>query len=302
MSVSVTGLTKTFGAQRAVDDLSFKVDKGILGFLGPNGAGKSTTMRILTGFLVPDHGEVLINGMDLTREPLNVKRTIGYLPEHNPLYPDLYIREYLKLICAIHKVPDHKRRIDEVIGMTGLQGELGKQIGALSKGYRQRVGLAQALLHDPDVLILDEPTSGLDPNQLAEIRQLIRSLGKRKTVIFSTHIMQEVQAICDRVLIIHRGKLVLDKPIDYLAQRGAGGQRVRVQFDRRVLSNTLKAIKGVVQVHETDPAVYELVTDDDIDIRADVFSFAVAKSVTIIEMYRIQSSVEDIFQMLTTRE
>ncbi|MDX1478161.1 MAG: ATP-binding cassette domain-containing protein, partial [Saprospiraceae bacterium] len=221
---------------------------------------------------------------------------------HNPLYLDLYIREYLKLICAIHDIPDAQKRIVQVIGMTGLERELGKKIGALSKGFRQRVGLAQALLHDPQVLILDEPTSGLDPTQLAEIRQLIKTLGAEKTVIFSTHIMQEVQAICDRVLIINRGKLVLDKPIAYLADRGAGGQRIRVQFDRRVLANTLRAVPGVVEVHEVGNAEYDITASEKRDIRPDIFRFAVEKGATLIEMYELQSSVEDVFQMLTRSE
>ena len=207
MAVRVEHITKQYGTQKAVDDLSFEVGSGeILGFLGPNGAGKSTTMKIITGYLTPDAGKTLVNGVSTAEQPLETKRSIGYLPEHNPLYPELYIREYLRIIGRMQKIPDLAQRVEEVIELTGLTRESRKKIGALSKGYRQRVGLAQALIHDPDVLILDEPTSGLDPNQLAEIRGLIRDLGKTKTIIFSTHIMQEVQAICDRVVIIDKGK------------------------------------------------------------------------------------------------
>ena len=302
MSVEVRGITKQYGTQKAVDDLSFEVSKGeILGFLGPNGAGKSTSMKIITGYLMPDSGSTLVNGAVTSEDPLAVKRSIGYLPEHNPLYPELYIREYLRLIGRIQGVKDLNKRVDEVIDLTGLGKERHKKIQALSKGYRQRVGLAQALMHDPPVLIFDEPTSGLDPNQLSEIRQLIRSLGDEKTVIFSTHIMQEVQAICDRVLIIDQGKMVLDKPIAYLNDLQTGQRMVEVQFDRQILTNSLrKSIPAVTQIEEVDKqGSYKIFSDTKDDIRAQIFRYAVDKGAVILEMVQQKSTVEDVFQHLT---
>jgi len=303
MAVEVAGITKEYGTQKAVDDLSFKVEDGeILGFLGPNGAGKSTTMKIITGYLHADAGNTIVNGHDTAEEPLEVKRTIGYLPEHNPLYPELYIREYLELMARIQNVSgNRKQRVDEIIELTGLTRESRKKIGALSKGYRQRVGLAQALIHDPGVLILDEPTSGLDPNQLAEIRQLIRSLGENKTIIFSTHIMQEVQAICDRVLIIDKGKMVLDKPIAFLDDQNLDRRMVLVQFDRNVVANTLKKeIPGVTKVESTDTkGKYKIYSKAEDDLRPLIFKYAVDKGLVILEMVQQRSTVEDVFQYLT---
>jgi ABC-2 type transport system ATP-binding protein len=219
MSISVESLTKVYGQQRAVDGISFSAQPGVLGFLGPNGAGKSTTMKILTGFIPQTSGKASVCGYDVETQPLEVKRSIGYLPESNPLYQDMYVRESLAFIADIHQVPDAEKRIDEVIELTGLTPEKHKKIGQLSKGYRQRVGLAQAILHDPQVLILDEPTSGLDPNQLIGIRQLIRDLGKTKTIILSTHIMQEVEAVCSRVVIINKGKIVADDTLEGLRSK-----------------------------------------------------------------------------------
>ncbi len=303
MSVEVQGLTKLYGEQRAVDNLSFEVKKGeILGFLGPNGAGKSTTMKIVTGYLHADEGTTLVNGYDPVTDPVKVKGMVGYLPEHNPLYPELYVREYLRIMANIQRVANPSKRVGEVIELTGLTRECHKKVGALSKGFRQRVGLAQALIHDPEVLILDEPTSGLDPNQLAEIRALIKSLGAEKTVIFSTHIMQEVQAICDRVVIIDRGKLVLDKPIEYLADLKTDARMVTVQFDRKINTNTLKQIKGIVRVEEgSEDGEYRIYCKKNIDLRADIFRYAVEKSLTLLEMQQQKSSVEDVFQYLTKK-
>jgi ABC-2 type transport system ATP-binding protein len=303
MSVEVKGVTKIYGEQRAVDDLSFHVKKGeILGFLGPNGAGKSTTMKIITGYLHADAGTALVNGISTAIEPVKVKSMVGYLPEHNPLYPELYVREYLGIMANIQKVKSPAKRVEEVIELTGLTRECKKKVGALSKGYRQRVGLAQALIHDPEVLILDEPTSGLDPNQLAEIRALIKSLGSEKTVIFSTHIMQEVQAICDRVVIIDRGKMVLDRPIEYLAELQTDARMIEVLFDRRINTNTLKQIKGITRIEEGgEDGEYRIYSKKNIDLRADIFRYAVEKSLVLLEMQQQKSTVEDVFQYLTKK-
>jgi ABC-2 type transport system ATP-binding protein len=303
MSVSVRNISKLYGTQRAVDQISFEVAPGeILGFLGPNGAGKTTTMKMITGFLRQDNGSISVNNFDTREHPLDVKRQIGYLPEHNPLYTELYVREYLTFVCRLYGVSNIRSRVEEIINLTGLVYEANKKIAALSKGYRQRVGLAQALVHDPPVLILDEPTSGLDPNQLAEIRALIRALGKSKTVIFSTHIMQEVQSVCDRVIILNKGQIVVDKPIGFLAEIGSGGQAVVVQFDRRVLLPTLESIEGVVSVSESAGAVYRVVGQSGIDIRPLLFKYAVEKSAGILEMYAEKSSVEDVFRQFTKQE
>ena len=303
MSVTVQNISKLYGTQRAVDDISFDVAPGqILGFLGPNGAGKTTTMKMIAAYLQQDHGTISVNGFDTREQPLEVKNQLGYLPEHNPLYAELYVREYLLFVSQLFKMKGPKARIEEIIGLTGLEQEAHKKIGALSKGYRQRVGLAQALLHDPPVLILDEPTSGLDPNQLAEIRALIRELGKTKTVIFSTHIMQEVQSVCDRVIILNKGKIVIDKPIAYLSDIVSGGQTVIVQFDRRILSNTLSSLPQIAHVIEMDNATYRVTGKKDTDIRPVIFKYAVEKSAGILEMYTEKSSVEDIFRQLTKQD
>ena len=297
MSVEVKGVTKIYGEQKAVDSLSFQVKKGeILGFLGPNGAGKSTTMKIITGYLHADEGIALVNGHNTVTDPVLVKSLIGYLPEHNPLYPELFVREYLRIMANIQRVSKPARKVEEVIELTGLTRECKKKVGALSKGYRQRVGLAQALIHDPEVLILDEPTSGLDPNQLAEIRELIRSLGEEKTVIFSTHIMQEVQAICDRVVIIDRGKMVLDKPIEYLAELKTDARMVRIQFDRDINANTLKRVAGITKIEEgEETGVYHVYSNKDVDLRPEIFRYAVDKGLTLLEMQQQKSTVEDVF-------
>ncbi len=300
MSVKVENLTKLYGEQRAVDDVSFELKRGeVLGFLGPNGAGKTTTMKILSCFMPPSSGRAEVCGYDVVEASMEVRRRLGYLPEHNPLYPDMYVREYLTFVAGLHRIPNVKQRVGEMIELTGLERESHKPIGALSKGYRQRVGLAQAMLHDPEVLILDEPTSGLDPNQLVEIRGLIRKLGMEKTVIFSTHIMQEVQAVCDRVLIINKGKLVADDPIVTLQRRIAGDVMVQAVFREEIDPQGLEEIDGVRRVEETPEGSWRIFTDPDVDIRAEVFQFAVDRSLTLLELHRETHSVEDVFHLLT---
>jgi ABC-2 type transport system ATP-binding protein len=300
MSVKVTELTKVYDVQKAVDGISFQAFEGeVLGFLGPNGAGKTTTMKILTCFIPPTSGSAEVCGYDVLQQPMEVRRLIGYLPEHNPLYKDMYVREYLAFIAGIHHIPQASSRIAQMIEMTGLEREQRKPIGALSKGYRQRVGLAQAMLHDPKVLILDEPTSGLDPNQLAEIRSLIKELGKEKTVIFSTHIMQEVQAICDRVLIINRGRIVADDPIEQLQNRIQGETAVTVQFKQEVTKDNLSKIKHVRQVVDLGKNRWQLKAGLRQDIREEVFNYAVANKLTLLEMHKEDISVEEVFRKLT---
>ena len=300
MSVKVTNLTKVFGAQKAVDAINFEANKGeVLGFLGPNGAGKTTTMKIMTCFIPQTDGVAEVCGFNTADDPMEVRKRIGYLPEHNPLYKDMYVKEYLNFVAGLHKLSKKKQRVNEMIERTGLTREQNKHIGALSKGYRQRVGLAQAMLHDPEVLILDVPTSGLDPNQLVEIRQLIKSLGKEKTVIFSTHIMQEVQAICDRVLIINKGKVVANDSIDALQQSMKGESSVKIELLEKTNENLLAKIKGVIKVKNLSERQWQLITEGGRDIRADIFRFAVANQLTLLEMQRNVDSVENVFQYLT---
>ncbi len=301
MSIHVTHLSKQFGTQTAVDGISFTVGKGeILGFLGPNGAGKTTTMRMITGYLAPDQGEITINDIPVTTDNATAKKLIGYLPEHNPLYLDMYVREYLLYVARIYKIDRPHTRMEDVIRMTGLTAESHKIIRSLSKGYRQRVGLAQAILHDPQVLILDEPTSGLDPNQLVEIRQLIRELGKEKTILLSTHIMQEVQALCDRVIIISQGRIAGDGNIEMLSRGLSTGYRVDVRFSRPVLDTTFPQIQGYI-AHETLGENRYLIQGDQSTLNEAVFDFAVSKNLKILEMSTMTESVEHIFQQLTAR-
>jgi ABC-2 type transport system ATP-binding protein len=300
MSVEVKNLTKIYGEQRAVNDISFTAKKGeVLGFLGPNGAGKTTTMKIITCFIPQTEGDVTVSGYDVVENPIEVRRNIGYLPEHNPLYKDMYVKEYLSFIAGMHKISNKRQRVSEMIDMTGLGREQNKLIGALSKGYRQRVGLAQAMLHDPDVLILDEPTSGLDPNQLVEIRGLIKQIGEEKTVIFSTHIMQEVQALCDRVVIINKGDLVANDSIDTLTNRVTGERIVTIEFVENVSKSSLSKIKGVTRVEKLANNKWKLASGLKIDIRPAAFHFAVAEKLTLIEMSQETVSIENIFQQLT---
>ncbi len=303
MSVIVSNLTKVFGSQRAVNDLSFEAKPGeILGFLGPNGAGKSTTMKMITTYLQPTSGTASVCGHDIIKNQMDVRRHIGYLPEHNPLYKDMYIKEYLEFVARIHKVDNAKVRIGELIETTGLQKEQHKLISSISKGYRQRVGLAQALLHDPDVIILDEPTSGLDMNQLIEIRALIKKLGETKTVIFSTHIMQEVQALCDRVIIINEGKLVADDPIGRLQNRLKGEDIIHLELDKKYDVSTLESINGVSTINRISDTQYTVVADNATDVRADIFNAAINHNWVILEMRREQKNVEYIFQQLTKKQ
>lgn len=299
MSVKVENLTKIYGTQRAVNDVSFTADKGeILGFLGPNGAGKTTTMKILTCFIPQTEGKAEVCGFDVQKDSMEVRRRIGYLPEHNPLYKDMYVREYLEFVAGLHGIKNKRKRVDEMVEMTGLTRERNKPIGALSKGYRQRVGLSQALMHNPEVLILDEPTSGLDPNQLVEIRSLIKQIGQERTVIFSTHIMQEVQALCDRVLIINKGNLVANDKIDTLQARVTGESVITVEFAETTSKKKLASLKEVKKVELTD-GKFQIFTDADKDIRRDVFRFAVDNNLTLLEMRKEVFSVEDVFRKLT---
>ncbi len=307
MSVEVNNLVKIYGAQRAVDNISFKAKKGeVLGFLGPNGAGKSTTMKIITGFIPQSEGSTTVCGFNTAEQPLEVQKRIGYLPERNPSYKDMYVKEYLDFVANLHKIQNKKSRVAEMIEMTGLGREQHKIIDSLSKGYKQRVGLAQAMLHNPEVLILDEPTSGLDPNQLVEIRALIKELGKEKTVIFSTHIMQEVQAICDRVVIINKGKMVANDTIERLKERVTGGTMVTVEFAESATKNQLTKIKGVKSVKALDHNRWELLAITEkmgqankLDIRSEVFHFAVQNKLTLLEMHKETYSIENVFQELT---
>lgn len=296
MSLTVKSISKTFDQQQALSDISFEVKKGeIVGLLGPNGAGKSTLMKILTTYLVADQGEALINGYDLATQTRGVQKSLGYLPEHNPLYPELYVKEYLNYHAQVYKVP--KGQIDVVLQQTGLLPEATKKIGQLSKGYRQRVGLAAALLHDPEVLILDEPTTGLDPKQLLEIRKLIREIGKGKTILLSTHIMKEVEAVCDRVLIINKGTLVADRKLAEL--RADREQVIEVEFDYRVEEVLLQKLPSVKTVKNTVGFVYEISFDTDTDMRAVVFDFAHDHQLKTLQLSRKNKNLESLFLELT---
>jgi len=302
MSVIVDQLTKSYGPQKAIDALSFEAKKGeILGFLGPNGAGKTTTMKILTCFMPPTSGNASVGGYDVIKDSFKVRERVGYLPEHNPLYKDLYVKEYLSFVAGLHRIKKPKARIEEMIEFTGLEREQHKKIGALSKGYRQRVGLAQAMFHDPDVLILDEPTSGLDPNQLKEIRQLIKNLGEKKTVIFSTHIMQEVQLLCDRVIIINEGKMVADDSIERLGDRVSGASVISIELTQKINPNVFGRLNGVQEVKSVGENKYDIVCDGEKDLRRDIFQMVVSEGYELLEMRREILSVEDVFQKLTSK-
>ena len=296
MSVEVQQLTKIYGQQVAVNAISFQLEKGeITGFLGPNGAGKSTTMKMITGALTPTDGTITVNGIDILKNPIEAQRTIGYLPEHNPLYTEMYVREYLHFMAELYpKVPSD--RIEEVIALTGLSSESNKKIEALSKGYRQRVGLASALIHDPEILILDEPTTGLDPNQLVEIRHIIKELGKRKTVLLSSHIMQEIQALADRVIVLHKGNIVLDKKMTELQNKE---QIIEVAFDFRVEERLLRALPNIVSVHNVYDFLYQLQFDTLEDMRPTVFDFAKENGLKILQINHKHKDLEQTFIQLT---
>ena len=291
-----------YGAQKALDNISFEVPKGeILGFLGPNGAGKSTMMKIITTFIPPSEGEVKVCGYDIISDSMEVRKKVGYLPEHNPLYLDMYVREYLGFIAGLHHMKQKDKRIKEMVDLTGLGQEQHKKIGALSKGYRQRVGLAQALIHNPEVLILDEPTSGLDPNQLVDIRNLIKNIGKEKTVMFSTHIMQEVEAVCDRVIIINKGKIVADGLSGELGREKNSGYSISVEFDKDISRGALSQIEGVKRVDKTGENSWELFTDSKEDIRPAVFRFAVNQQLTVLTISRNEKNLETVFRDVTRK-
>ncbi len=305
MSVIVENLIKIYGQQHAVDGISFVANKGeIMGFLGPNGAGKSTTMKIATCYIPPSSGTVKVCDYDVTESPLEVKRRVGYLPEHNPLYLDMYVQEYLRFSGEVHGLKGSRLdgRVKEMIEMVGLTLEQKKKIGALSKGYRQRVGLAQAMIHDPQVLILDEPTTGLDPNQILEIRNVIKELGKEKTVIFSTHIMQEVQALCDRVVIINRGKLVADNKVAELKLVQQTHQVLTLEFDVEIDSEFIRQLETVHNVTFLGKGIYEVSCSLEKDIRADLFRLASEKGWTLLGMKQEERSLENVFTDLTGKK
>ena len=302
MSIVVQGVTKLYGEQKALDNVSFQVKTGeIVGFLGPNGAGKSTMMKIITGFIPASSGQVHVDGLEVGTENLEVRKRIGYLPENNPLYPEMYVREYLGFVASIYNTgTPKKKQIDNIIEVTGLIPEQKKKIGSLSKGYRQRVGLAQALIHNPVVLILDEATTGLDPNQVVEIRNLIKEAGKEKTILLSTHIMQEVEAICDRVIIIDKGLIVADEEksnIYSIIKRPK--QIVRVEFDKAAKESSLMEIARVSTVKQIKHNVWLIEAEGDEDIRPAVFSFAVNNNLTVLLLQKQESNLEEVFRLLT---
>jgi ABC-2 type transport system ATP-binding protein len=299
MSVEVRGLTKIYGEQKAVDTISFTINNGeIVGFLGPNGAGKSTTMKMITGYLEPSAGDINVSGVDVKKTPLDAKRKIGYLPESNALYYDMYVREYLGFIADVHKIGDKPKAISKVIEQVGLAPEAKKRVGQLSKGYKQRVGLAAALLHDPEVLILDEPTSGLDPNQIIEIRNVIKEQGKNKLVLFSSHILQEVEAICDRVIIINKGKIVADDKLSSLQQKSSLSV-VRVQFKEALEQEWLKRLAGVKAVNKIDTHTWSIETRDPDTVRTGLKKLERENNFDIVSLQSESQSLEDIFRSLT---
>jgi ABC-2 type transport system ATP-binding protein len=302
MSIRVQNITKLYGSQKAVDDASFEVKSGeIVGFLGPNGAGKSTLMKILTCYIPQTSGKAEVCGYDVSEQSLEVRKHVGYLPEHNPLYLDMYVKEYLSFIGGLHHIKNKDARVKEMIDMVGLQVEQNKKIGALSKGYRQRVGLAQALIHNPEVLILDEPTTGLDPNQLEEIRSLIRQAGKAKTVMLSTHIMQEVEAVCDRVIIINNGRIVANDETQLLQHSVIEKTILKVEFDKEVSKNQLKKIDGVDDAILLEGNTWNLITASDKDIRKEIFNYAVANGLSVLALQKEEKKLEDVFKQLTKK-
>jgi ABC-2 type transport system ATP-binding protein len=303
MSIEVKDLVKVYGEQKAVDSITFTVGKGeIAGFLGPNGAGKSTTMKILTGYLGQDGGEAAVCGISVREHPLETKKKIGYLPEANPLYPDMYVREYLGFIADIHRLTGKRERIETVITLVGLTIESKKKLGELSRGYKQRVGLAAALLHEPEVLILDEPTSGLDPNQIIEIRDVIRKLGKDKTILFSSHILQEVEALCDRVIIINKGLLVADSPLSQLRAQNAGSNTIRVVFRETPETTTLEQLARVDAVTRMPDGQWVLQTAAPDEVKKQLMELALQNNWNIVSLQSENRSLEDIFRQLTKQQ
>jgi ABC-2 type transport system ATP-binding protein len=302
MSVVIENLVKSYGKQNAVDNISFAVKTGeIVGFLGPNGAGKSTTMKIATGYLPPTRGLVKVCDYEVSQNSMAVRRNIGYLPEHNPLYLDMYVREYLQFIGQLHQIrgKNLKNRVSELLEICGLSREQSKKIASLSKGYRQRVGLAQALIHNPPVLILDEPTTGLDPNQIVEIRNLIKNIGKEKTVIISTHNMPEVEVVCDRAIIINLGKIVADSPVAELKTLTQKENIISVEFEKSINEKILQAIEGVNSVKKLSETHYQIYSNTEIDVRAKIFKLAGEQNWTLLGLQQQESSLESVFQNLT---
>jgi ABC-2 type transport system ATP-binding protein len=299
MSIAVNNITKLYGEQKALNDVSFMVgEKEIVGFLGPNGAGKSTMMKIITCYIPPTEGKVMVCGYDTAEDSINVRRQIGYLPEHNPLYLDMYVKEFLAFAAGLYDVKNKAQRVKDMIALTGLEREQSKKIGALSKGYRQRVGLAQAMIHDPRVLIMDEPTTGLDPNQLQEIRGLIKQLGREKTVMLSTHIMQEVEALCDRVIIINKGEIVANAATSDLQSAGEK-QVITVEFDNVTSATQLKKISHIREVQNISGNIWQLTADTNEDIRKSIFNFAVEHKLSVLTLNREEQKLEDVFKQLT---
>ena len=300
MSISVESILKKYGEQTAVNNITFAVSKGeVVGFLGPNGAGKSTTMKMLTGYLNPDGGKAYVCGVEVQSDPLAVKSKTGYLPESNPLYYDMYVREYLDFIGSVHRIPNLKQRIEEVISRVGLTPESNKKIGQLSKGYKQRVGLAAALIHDPEVLILDEPTTGLDPNQILEIREVIRELGREKTVLFSSHILQEVEAVCDRVIIINKGSVIADSSLSAL-RSSTGGEVIRIHFSESIEAEWIeRAITSLQRLERVTANEWNLAAGDIPEAKRQILEMAVTRSLNIVSLQTAQNSLEDVFRQLT---
>lgn len=302
MSITVTNLTKTYGSQNAVDNISFTIEKGeIVGFLGPNGAGKSTTMKIITGYIPSTSGTAMVCGITVDANNNETKKKIGYLPEANPLYFDMYVREYIDFITNIHAVKNKKQKIEEVIKTVGLSVEANKKIGQLSKGYKQRVGLAAALIHDPEVLILDEPTSGLDPNQIVEIREVIKKLGQNKTVLFSSHILQEVQAICDRVIIINKGKIVADDSLNNLQKGNSDEHIVLVSFKETISINELQSLQDVTGIEQLQTSVFKLKTKSPEQVRKQLLELSLKNNLNIVSLQSERNSLEEIFKTLTNQ-
>jgi len=303
VTVEVNNISKLYGEQKALDNINLKIDKGeVVGLLGPNGAGKSTIMKILTSYLSPTSGKVFINGFDVQEESIRIKQFIGYLPEHNPLYQDMYVKEYLKFTLKMYKMrKPADKSVADILFLTGLEPEQQKKIGALSKGYRQRVGIAQALIHDPDILILDEPTSGLDPNQIIDIRKIISDLGKEKTVILSTHIMQEVEAVCDRVVIIDHGKIVADDSTANLSMVSTNNLQFQVEFKEDVPKRKILEIPHVAKTEKISEKIWLIETEGKKDIREQIFKFAVANKYNVLSLSQNELKMEDIFRRLTNQ-
>jgi ABC-2 type transport system ATP-binding protein len=305
VSISVSNISKRYGEQWAVDDVTFSIPSGeIVGFIGPNGAGKSTTMKIITGYLPPTSGEVLVNGLSSHTHSQDIKKIIGYLPEHNPLYYEMYVKEYLTYAAGLYgiKGKEAANKVEEIIELVGLNKEGHKKIGKLSKGYKQRVGLSQSLIHDPEVLILDEPTSGLDPNQIIEIRNLISNVGKEKTVLLSTHIMQEVEAICDRVIIIDNGKIMADEKTGKIGLQKSQTQTIEIEIETAFPVENWKQVEGITDVREVPGNKYLLATDGRPEIRSDIFKFAVKNQLTVLSMNKKEKNLEEAFREITAKK